>query len=84
MPSTNRTSAFLAVPKTYALSAKSIIRLNEFYDATTGVSNATTFSPQSGTVTKYYSISGTVLAKPQKGLNIIKSSDGKTKKVMKY
>lgn len=84
MPSTNRTSTFLAVPKTYALSAKSIIRLNEFYDATTGVSNATTFSPQSGTVTKYYSISGTVLAKPQKGLNIIKSSDGKTKKVMKY
>ena len=70
----------LYVPQESLDAYKSAAHWKDFFNIATGVKNATKTS--SATESERYSTDGTRLASPQKGINIIRMSDGTVKKVL--
>ena len=70
----------LYVPQESLDAYKSAARWKDFFNITTGIKDAVKTS--SATEEARYSADGTRLASPQKGINIIRMSDGTVKKVL--
>lgn len=76
----NKDACTLYVPQESLDAYKSAAHWKDFFNIATGVKNATKTS--SATESERYSTDGTRLASPQKGINIIRMSDGTVKKVL--
>lgn len=76
----NKDACTLYVPQESLDAYKSAAHWKDFFNIATGVKNATKTS--SATESERYSTDGTRIASPQKGINIIRMSDGKVKKVL--
>lgn len=76
----NKDACTLYVPQESLDVYKSAAHWKDFFNIATGVKNATKTS--SATESERYSTDGTRLASPQKGINIIRMSDGTVKKVL--
>jgi len=70
----------LYVPQESLDAYKSAAQWKNFFNITTGINDARKSS--SATEEAHYSTDGTRLASPQKGINIIRMSDGTVKKVL--
>lgn len=71
----------LYVPQESLDAYKSAVQWKDFFNITTGIKNVPNTS-SSATESARYSTDGTRLASPQKGINIIRMSDGTVKKVL--
>ena len=71
----------LYVPQESLDAYKSAVQWKDFFNITTGIKNVPNTS-SSATESERYSTDGTRLASPQKGINIIRMSDGTVKKVL--
>lgn len=77
----NKWECTLYVPQESLDAYKSAAQWKEFFFLETGIKNVPNAS-SSATESARYSTDGTRIASPQKGINIIRMSDGKVKKVL--
>ena len=77
----NKDACTLYVPQESLDAYKSAVQWKDFFNITTGIKNVPNTS-SSATESARYSTDGTRLASPQKGINIIRMSDGTVKKVL--
>lgn len=71
----------LYVPQESLDAYKSAVQWKDFFNITTGIKDVPNTS-SSATESARYSTDGTRIASPQKGINIIRMSDGTVKKVL--
>ncbi len=77
----DKSNCTLIVPQESLDAYKSAAQWKSFFNITTGIKNVPNTS-SSATESERYSTDGTRLASPQKGINIIRMSDGTVKKVL--
>ncbi len=78
----NKRNCTLYVPKESLNAYKSAPQWKDFFSIETGIKAVSTSTSASAIEVERYTIDGTHIASPQKGINIIRMSDGTVKKVL--